>query len=175
MTVAALAIGLATSAPVFAKKHPVDTEPAITAIGRKAVDKYPTVEMHKSKRGDDESAGVVYLNAEQREQRRIVVRDGLVYDHTGRPISETTGKHGGKNNYVMDAAGNFYLFDEFTTKTIRHSSIFAGGPVAGAGNIQIRGGHIVYIDTDSGHYPSKKVFENELKELASCGVYTASF
>ena len=30
--------------------------------------------------------------------------------------------------------------------------------------------NVVYIDSDSGHYPSTKVFDNVLKELAACGV-----
>src|SRR4030095_14811079 len=95
-------------------------------------------------------------------------------DHAGNPLPNTKSKHHNQNNYVMDAAGNFYLFDEFTTPSIRHSSIFAGGPVAGAGNIQIMGGRIVYIDSDSGHYPSTKVFANVLTELRVRGVDTGS-
>jgi hypothetical protein len=73
----------------------------------------------------------------------------------------------------MDAAGNLYLFDEFTNPKIRHSSIFAGGPVAGGGNLVLKEGRIVYIDSSSGHYPTKKLFDNVLKELAACGVETA--
>jgi hypothetical protein len=113
---------------------------------------------------------VIYLDAKQREERRVLIQNGLVYDHTGRPFPNTRSKHHNQNNYVMDAAGNFYLFDEFTTPEIRHSSIFAGGPVAGAGNIKIEDGRIVYIDSDSGHYPNDGTYENVLKELASHGV-----
>src|SRR5262249_42078530 len=112
---------------------------------------------------------VIYLDAQQREERRLVIQNGLVYDHTGKPVLNTRSKHRNHNNYVMDAAGNFYLFDEFTHPEIRHSSIFAGGPVAGAGDIQIVDGQITYIDADSGHYPSTGIHENVLKELAAHG------
>ncbi|MBI3424610.1 MAG: hypothetical protein HY011_16875 [Acidobacteria bacterium] len=132
-------------------------------------DKYPTVEMHRSKLHQDKSQGVIYLDARQREERRVVMREGLVYDHSGNTLITTRSKHKNQNNYVMDAAGNFYLFDEFTHPEIRHSSIFAGGPVAGAGNITIQEGRITYIDADSGHYPSAGVFENVKKEIAAHG------
>ncbi len=129
--------------------------------------KYPTVEMHRSKLHQDKSQGVIYLDARQREERRVVIREGLVYDHAGNTLLTTRSKHKNQNNYVMDAAGNFYLFDEFTHPETRHSSIFAGGPVAGAGNITIQAGRITDIDSDSGHYPSSGVFENVQKELAA--------
>ena len=93
-----------------------------------------------------------------------------MYDHAGALVRATKSKHHDLNNYVMDSAGNFYLFDEFTTPSIRHSSILAGGPVAGAGNIRIADGRIVYIDSDSGHYPSTRVFPNVLTELRARGV-----
>src|SRR5581483_11107606 len=140
-----LIVGLTLSLPMLAKTS-LAQAPALKSIGPQQGDKYPTVPMHRSKLGQDKSERVIYLNAQQREERRLVIQNGLVYDHTGKPITETRSKHRNQNNYVMDAAGNFYLFDEFTHPEIRHSSIFAGGPVAGAGNIQIEGGRIVYID-----------------------------
>lgn len=143
---------------------------AVQQAGPKQGDKYPTVAMHKSKLHQDKSQGVIYLEARQREERRIVIRGGLLYDHTGKQLLTTRSKHRNQNNYVMDAAGNFYLFDEFTHPEIRHSSIFAGGPVAGAGNIAIEEGQLTYLDSDSGHYPSTEVFENVQKEFAAQGV-----
>jgi hypothetical protein len=135
--------------------------------------KYPTVEMRSSSIETDRAKHVIYLSADQREEIRIVISDGLVYDHVGNPILNSFNKHQNHVNYVMDAAGNFYLFDEYTTPTVRHSSVFAAGPVAGAGDISIIDGHIVYLDSNSGHYPSKKVFENVLLELAAHGVDTS--
>lgn len=132
--------------------------------------KYPTIAMHKGKLNQDKAAGVVYFDAQQREMRRVVVKNGLLYDHTGQTLLTTRSKHRNQNNYVMDASGNFYLFDEFTHPEIRHSSIFAGGPVAGAGNIAIENGQVTYLDSDSGHYPSTQVFESVQREFAAQGV-----
>jgi hypothetical protein len=168
---AALAIvGLAPQSAVVAKEHKHrDAQPDAVSVG-----KYPTVTIRSGKVSADKAAGVKYFDAVQREARRVSIRDGLVYDHDGALVRETKSKRHNLNNYVMDAEGNFYLFDEFTTPNVRHSSIFAGGPVAGAGNIQISDGHIVYIDSDSGHYPSTKVFANVLAELRARGVDVGS-
>jgi hypothetical protein len=144
--------------------------PAARQATTHQVARYPTVEMHRGKLQQDKSSGVVYLDARQREERRLVLQNGLFYDHTGKTLINTRSKHRNQNNYVMDASGSFYLFDEFTHPETRHSSIFAGGPVAGAGNITIQEGHVLYIDSDSGHYDSSSLQGNVLKELASQGV-----
>ena len=167
MSILVLAVSLTLSSLPTQAKTPLAQSPAPKELGSQQGDKYPTVAMHKSKLRADKAEGVIYLDTKQREERRLVIQNGLVYDHVGRPILNTKSKHKNQNNYVMDAAGNFYLFDEFTHPEIRHSSIFAGGPVAGAGNITIQEGRITYIDADSGHYPSAGVFENVQKELAA--------
>jgi len=169
----AIVLSLAVPTSSVAKSHASHKhgakQPDAASVG-----KYPTVSIHSGKPSADKAAGVKYLDAAQREERRVTIRDGLVYDYTGALLRETKSKRHNLNNYVMDAEGNFYLFDEFTTPDIRHSSIFAGGPVAGAGNIQIADGKVVYIDSDSGHYPSTRVFANVLAELRARGVDVAA-
>ena len=138
-------------------------------------EKYPTIEINPAAVHEDQVHGVLYLDEEQRQLRRVRIEGGVVYDHDGSIYPDTRNAHDDQFNYVMDAAGQFYLFDEYTTPSVRHSSIFAGGPVAGAGNIKIRGGRIVYIDAHSGHYPqSGTVFPNVLAELAARGVDVSS-
>jgi len=138
-------------------------------------DRYPTVEIRHRKLGWDKSHHVEYFDADQREARRVVIRDGKVYKPDGTLYPDTKSSHKNQGNYVMDRAGNFYLFDEWATPSVRHSSIFAGGPVAGAGNIQIAGGRITYIDGESGHYPTgRKQFANVLNELSQHGVDVAA-
>lgn len=166
-----LAVAACLTMSQTALPNPVAALPQATQQARaQQTSKYPTVAMHRGKQGQDKSAGVVYLNDQQREMRRIVIKNGLLYDHTGQNLLTTRSKHRNQNNYVMDASGTFYLFDEFTHPEIRHSSIFAGGPVAGAGNIAIENGQVTYLDSDSGHYPSTQVFENVQRELAAQGI-----
>ena len=148
--------------------------PAVLAQPEAQHDKYPTVLMEPAALAEDQQRGVIYLDASGREERRVTIRDGVVYDHHGAVLPDSKNDHNDEINYVMDAAGNFYMFDEYTTPAIRHSSIFAGGPVAGAGNLRIVNGRIVYIDYHSGHYPAGRVFANVLAELAAHGVYVAA-
>ena len=136
---------------------------------------YPVVALKEGKREKDLSKGDQYrdLTAEEREAKRLVIKNGIVFDHNGSIVQETKNDasgHEDKINYVMDAHGNFYLFDEYRFPEIRHSSIFAGKPVAGAGEISIKGGRIVYIDSDSGHYSSSKLMPYVQQELKEDGV-----
>lgn len=120
---------------------------------------------------------VTYLTPEEREQYRVVIEQGTVYSLNGTPYPNTINTKAGHLNhinYVMDSNGNFYLFNEYVTKNIRHSSIFAGGPVAGAGEIVIQSGQVIYIDSDSGHYNTRSLLPNVLLELRADGVNTAN-
>ena len=158
-----------------AKKHAKTTHAETTHAETTHVGKYPTVAMRSGKVSEDHSAGVIYFDANRREASRITIKEGLVYDHAGVLVKQTNSKKHNLNNYVMGADGTFYLFDEFTNPKVRHSSIFAGEPVAGAGNIQVSNGHIVYVDSDSGHYSATKLFSNVLKELSLHGVDVSAF
>lgn len=138
---------------------------------------YPVVELKEGKREKDldkAKAGAYRdLTDEEREAKRLVIKNGIVFDRTGSIVEETKNDavgHKDKINYVMDPHGNFYLFDEYKFPEIRHSSIFAGKPVAGAGEISIKGGHIVYIDSDSGHYSSSRLMPYVQQELQNDGV-----
>ena len=134
--------------------------------------KYPTVKMSLTEKYDMKK-NIVYLTEEQRQAYRIVIHNGLVYDPSGNVIPDSKSDHDNHINYVMDSAGNFYLFNEYEHREIRHSSILAGAPVSGAGEIVIRDGKITLIDSDSGHYrKASKIFSNVLLELQSNGVDT---
>jgi len=132
---------------------------------------FPVVKMSAETLQKDVNKGIAkyYLKPEEREPRRFVIINGKTYSSDGRELISTHNKNKDTMNYVMDAAGNMYLFDEFTCKQIRHGNILAGGPVAGAGNISIKDGEIVSIDSDSGHYGSTRVFNNVLKRLELSG------
>lgn len=124
--------------------------------------KFPTVSMATVTLEKDKARGIYeyYLNEEQREARRFTFdQDGNTVLPDGRKLVMTKNNHSNQMNYVMDSAGNFYLFDEFTCPKIRHGSLLAGAPVSGAGNLEINDGRITYIDSDSGHYPSSSVFK----------------
>lgn len=137
-------------------------------------DKYQTVEVKARSAAQDRSRGVVYLTtSEERESYRVVIDHGIVYNSQGLQYPDSVNtKHGHINhiNYVMDDNGNFYIFDEYATPEIRHSSILAGRPVAGAGEIIIKDSHVTYIDADSGHYDSESLMTDVFLELSTDGV-----
>lgn len=105
---------------------------------------------------------------QDREKYRVIFINGLAR----RAVSpEAVMSDNGKMNYVLDAKGNFYIFNEKKTKEIRHSSFFAGGKVASAGDMKMQDGKITEIDGDSGHYQmNDEILKNVLDYLKSQGV-----
>ncbi len=108
-----------------------------------------------------------YLSAEERENYRVILKDGRYFKTDGVP-ADFPSDH--VMNYVMDQAGNFYIFDQKVANYIRHSSIFSGGPIGGAGEMRIVNGTLISINANSGHYPgSLTVIDQILKELQASG------
>ncbi len=109
-----------------------------------------------------------FHNPNDREQFRVFIRNGIVFKLNEQVYEMAESKI----NYVMDAAGNFYFFENEKNKAIRHSSILAGGPVAAAGEMVLGNhGNIKSINRASGHYkPAAKFFQNALDQLAVAGV-----
>jgi hypothetical protein len=140
---------------------------------------YETKAMNGSKTGEDKTIvdhGVLihYMSASERESSRVVIVNGALYASKGGPAPY--GRVGEKLNYAMDAAGNFYVFDQTGHPDLRHSSFFAGAPIACAGNLDVKDGKIAHIDSNSGHYsPTAKMFQNVLAELKKDGVDVAGF
>jgi hypothetical protein len=117
----------------------------------------------------DHGVLIHYMSGAERERSRIVIVNGSLYTSTGEPTR--FGTEGETLNYAMDAAGNFYVFDQVGHPELRHSSFLAGRPVACAGDLRVTGARIVRIDRASGHYnPSPEMFRNVLIELRSRGV-----
>lgn len=139
---------------------------------------YQTKPMSNSKKGEDKTIvdhGVLihYMSSAERENSRAVIVNGKLYTPKGTPTPY--GSDGEKLNYVMDASGNFYLFNQTGHPELRHSSFFDGGPVACAGNLDVKNGKIAHIDRNSGHYgPTAKMFQNVLAELKKDGVDVTS-
>jgi hypothetical protein len=147
---------------------------ASPGLPAKAHAKYPVKAMGKSKVGENVDPSISkhglihYMSDEEREAIRVVIEDGIVYRSDGQPFQPAPTA---KLMYVMDRYGNFYVFDQRGHENLRHSSVFAGQPVACAGEITIAHGTVVHIDANSGHYgPSSAYLENAIKELGNDGV-----
>lgn len=111
---------------------------------------------------------VHYMTLQERESHRVVIYRGVVLTPQGQPVSGPDHLF----NFVMDAAGNFYFFDQEGHEEIRHSSVLGAAPVAGAGEIWVnKQGLITKINSQSGHYGGTvAIFDQTLQELTRNGV-----
>ena len=121
--------------------------------------------------------GVQYLTPEELEAFRIFIKDGKVYRASNGSLFDTTAdltNPDGKAIFVMDDQGNFYASTEQRVGTFHHSSFFAGGPVSGAGEIAIKDGQIIAMNSHSGHYkPSDELERQVLDQLETQGIDTS--
>ncbi len=100
---------------------------------------------------------VTYFNDEDRENARLTIRDGRLYDVNGKlfdsALDGSFWSQGEERSiFVMDGKGNLYASDAQEVGRLHHSSFLAGQPVAGAGEITVRSGEIEYMSDRSGHY-----------------------
>jgi hypothetical protein len=99
---------------------------------------------------------VDYLSLEDLEKHRLFVKDGLLYSvRDGLPFdtrSAGTVWNQGRAIYVMDRHGNLYASLKQLVGEFHHSSLLAGKPVAGAGELEVTDGVPTLINRKSGHY-----------------------
>ncbi|MEV5748229.1 hypothetical protein AB0L00_10460 [Actinoallomurus sp. NPDC052308] len=101
---------------------------------------------------------VQYLDDAARQRYRLTVgSDGRLYDSSGRLFDTRRGTSAwtpdrGRAIYVMDEHGNLYASNTQVVGQFHHSSFLAGGPVAGAGELEVVNGNLMAISRQSGHY-----------------------
>jgi len=143
--------------------RPGDTIPTVTMkeffIGETDPNWHP--EMHRK-------VVPIYMTPEQRKVYEVSFANGVFMKADGSVLVDP----GNLFNYVMDGNGNFYVFDQVGHDEIRHSSIFDGGPVAGAGELIVDAtGHLTAININSGHYPqTQDCLTNILNQLTKNGI-----
>lgn len=150
--------------------------------GKPAAQRFDTVEMEDAAIEADSETGVRYLDDEGDRQpfRLDAGDDGLLYDAKGEPF-DTTGAEvfdrwgrlrPRRALFVMDADGSLYssLFGGKRHK-FQHSSFLAGGPVAGAGEIEAVNGELRLLNDISGHYmPGRHYTMQVVSRLRELGV-----
>jgi hypothetical protein len=91
----------------------------------------------------------------QRELTRVEFRGGMLYMTNGKPLDTTqmvTAFSGpGYAIYVMSMEGHIHV-SSHAVGYRHHSSMLAGGYVAGAGELQVKAGRLVWLSNKSGHY-----------------------
>ena len=118
----------------------------------------------------EEARGVLYYRGEERARHRVTVRDGMLWDHAGKPVNagvkapegstlsfpEGEGPHDrrqwGFAIYALDLDGQLYISFDGQRGRIHHSTFLAGAPVACAGEMIIFDGRVFALNNQSGHY-----------------------
>ncbi|GGL32460.1 hypothetical protein GCM10011588_54090 [Nocardia jinanensis] len=110
---------------------------------------------------------VRYLRVEERDPYRLFAHDGLLYTGEQRPLDTTHTRtlwtpQGGRAVFVMDEYGWFYASPYHLLGEFHHSSLLAGAPVAGAGEISAAGGRVVLVSDHSTHYGPARRFTRQV-------------
>ncbi|MEP7020182.1 MAG: hypothetical protein ABI808_05990 [Pseudonocardiales bacterium] len=119
---------------------------------------------------------VHYFDDAERAEARLFVKDGKLFDATGRPFDTAAGVsvHSpgqGRAIFVMDKDGNIFASNYQEIGKMHHSSLLGGQPVAGAGELAVENGTLKVITNNSGHYrPPTEYTEQVLRWLEQQGV-----
>lgn len=119
---------------------------------------------------------VKYLDATERQALKLTIRNGLLYDAKGN-LFDTRGagtvwSGQGRAIFVADENGDIYASKFQEPGAFHHSSILAGEPVAGAGELQVVDGRLELISDNSGHYaPTRQYTMQIVNYLRSQGVH----
>ena len=117
---------------------------------------------------------VAYLDEQQRQQYKLTVHNGKIYDAKGElfdTASAATVLGGGKAIFVMDHDGNMYASTSHAVGKFHHSSFLAGQPVAAAGEIEVHNGEVTVVNRKSGHYrPTESQLNQVAEHLSSLGL-----
>lgn len=123
---------------------------------------------------------VQYLTPAERAPYKLTITNGLLLDSQGTPFDTTASStlwtpRGGRAIFVMDATGNIYSSPHHLLGRFHHSSFLAGAPVAAAGELSAKNGHLHLISDHSTHYrPPRRFTRQLLDKLRRDGIQFAN-
>ncbi|MFB7878060.1 hypothetical protein ACFC06_22660 [Nocardia sp. NPDC056064] len=138
--------------------------------------RYQTTPIQPSFRGEQEPGNklwggkhVRYLTEEERKNFRIIASNGLLYDAKGNLFDTSSARTlwtptGGRAIFAMDQFGILYSAHYHILGEFHHSSLLAGEPAAGAGEIAVMQGQVHLISDHSTHYRPTRRFTNQVVE-----------
>jgi hypothetical protein len=143
-------------------------QPKGEKITRPKKQKHPRLDMTLVGQGRDaellSEQNFEFYTATEREGFRIEA------DANGRvTLDRATGKvmPDGQYMFLMDKHGNIYLHPEGmgpTGKKAHHSSLSGGKRPSAAGELEVRGGKVVVLNNESGHYMPESSHTDLVKE-----------
>lgn len=165
--------------PVLTDDMPEEKKQKLMEIYQKRKEQYDNLPMPEYKEPADSDGTVTkHFNDAERDASALDIKDGKIHDKSGGVIEGAKNKKGKvkdalKQGYVVDPkTGATHLFQEgkagqemvfrdggdIQSQQKFHSSVLAGGNVAGAGEIKIKKGKVQSIDNKSGHYKPETQF-----------------
>ncbi|PWY55918.1 hypothetical protein DGG96_09290 [Legionella qingyii] len=146
---------------------------------QKAFDAGELLDVNQGSKQIDRSWGTTYLTPEQRAEYRIEIHNGLLHKK-GRVFDSSELIAHNKPGFVaftLNANGELSAFEHLGVqedkqrRKLAHSSMNAGAPVLAAGEMEIKNGKLISINTYSGHYkPSLYSVARFLEYLSDRGV-----
>lgn len=124
----------------------------------------------------DAHYGIPYFNAAQQKAHQLSFRGGKIYDAQGRlfDTSRAAANNVGtpRATFTVNPNGQFSAINGGGGfKGIHHSTLSAGAPVAGAGEMRVVQGVLKEIDNGSGHYrPSAEIHKQVMDLLQRNGI-----
>jgi hypothetical protein len=117
----------------------------------------------------DKHFRVIYFSEEAKSNTLVEIKDGLLWQ-LGREL-DTVNSSGEYMPfvYILTQEETLHIYQKIPCK-VHHSSITGGGPVAGAGMIEVVNGKIKYINLSSGHYqPAPRILDQVIGFLKESG------
>ncbi|MFQ6395642.1 hypothetical protein ACLMAJ_19530 [Nocardia sp. KC 131] len=129
---------------------------------------FRTVSMQPKYVGEHLSGNAVFpgrkvkyvTDVEQRKKFQLQIIDGKLCDAKGN-LFDTGGREA---IFVMDKWGRIFASKMSMSGKFHHSSLMAGGPVAGAGAMRVIQGKLQRLTDESGHYRPPRYFTRQVIE-----------
>jgi hypothetical protein len=139
---------------------------------------YPMMDKYKGEEGGGGHYGTVIKYLDETERLRHVMhgKDGKLVDPDGKPLDPQIGSAGADERsgfaiYVMTGDGTVYVSFDHNQGSFHHSSLVAGAPVAGAGDMTIIDGELLELSNSSGHYrPPPESLKNVATRFTEMGI-----
>jgi hypothetical protein len=123
--------------------------------------------------------GVRYLGWLGRQRYRLTVRNGLLYDRSGKLFDTRDANAPSRSSqpraiFVVGPKGEFYAAKDHKPGLLHHSSFLAGKQVAAAGDFEVIDGVLTSVSNHTGHYGMPDRFFPQLMSFfSSRGIHTA--
>lgn len=95
----------------------------------------------------NESDSTKYFTSAELVSKKIRIIDGIFYDHSNKKITTLPS-----DEFIFIIDRNEDIYGAISSKSVRHVSLSLGKPIIAAGILHLEDGHLVKLESNSGHY-----------------------